>query len=269
MRPEALDALVCPACSGALRSSVAPGNDLTEGELLCTGCDRRWPVGGGIPDLIFPRALAEGDAASRALWERIGRFYDWIGPLTNVMRGVSGSSERRTLIDRLDLSPDSVALEVAAGTGENLVAIAGRIGAEGAVFGVDLSPRMLRQAAPKLGKAGLSATLVLGNAARLPFRDGTFDSVLDGFGMKYYPDKGRAIREMLRVVKPGGKVVIAELGLPQNALLGIRQRMLRAWIPHFDEPPPLDAIPGSARSLSVSWDAHSTAYTIEFCRPSA
>ncbi len=113
-------------------------------------------------------------------------------------------------------------------------------------------------------KAGSSVTLVLGNAVRLPFRDSAFDAVLDGFGMKYYSDKPRAVREMLRVVKPGGKVVITELGVPQKESLTVRQRLLRAWIPHFDEPPPMDAIPEGVGELSLSWDAHDTAYVIEF-----
>lgn len=87
--------------------------------------------------------------------------------------------------------------------------------------------------------------------------------------MKYYPNKNQAIREMLRVVKPGGRVVVVELGLPEGESRGIRQRLLRAWIPHFDEPPPLGEIPDDVRDLSVSWDAHGTAYTVEFRKPDA
>jgi len=269
MKLEVSAVLQCPACGGTLAPIGHDPAEAVNGTLLCGGCDHRWPVEDGIPDLVFPRELEEGDAASRSLWDRVGRFYGLISSLTNFMRGVSGSSERGDLIDRLGLRPKSAALEIAAGTGENLLAMTDQIGSEGCVFGVDLSWRMIRQAKRKLSKAGRPVNLVLGNAARLPFRNGTFDAVLDGFGMKYYPNKNQAIREMLRVVKPGGKVVIKDLGLPESESLGIRQRLLRAWIPHFDEPPPLREIPDDVRDLSVSWYAHNTAYAVEFRKPDA
>jgi len=267
MRREAIEVLRCPACHGDLRPDDAEKPELTGGELACTRCGRGWSIDGGVPDLVFPEELVEADAASRRLWDRIGRFYDLIGPLTNVIRGVSLTTERRELVDRLGLGSKSVALEIAAGTGENLRLMAEHLNGEGAAFGVDLSRRMIGRAERKLIKAGTSVTLVLGNAVRLPFRDSAFDAVLDGFGMKYYSDKPRAVREMLRVVKPGGKVVIAELGVPQKESLSVRQRLLRAWIPHFDEPPPMEAIPEGVGGLSVSWDAHETAYVIEFRKP--
>jgi SAM-dependent methyltransferase len=265
MRSEAFEVLCCPACHGHLRSDEADKAELKDSELACTNCGRGWSIDGGVPDLVFPEELVEADAASRRLWDRIGRCYGLIGPLTNVIRGVS--KERRELVGRLGLGSKSVALEIAAGTGENLRLMAEHLSGEGAAFGVDLSRRMIGRAERKLSRAGRSVTLVLGNAVRLPFRDGAFDAVLDGFGMKYYSDKPRAVREMLRVVKPGGKVVIAELGVPQKESLSVRQRLLRAWIPHFDEPPPLEAIPEAVGGLSVSWDAHETAYVIEFRKP--
>lgn len=268
MRREALELLRCPACQATLEIG-GHGGEIEAGDLVCTGCGRRWPIEGGIPDLVFPDELGADDAASRRLWDRIGRFYDWIGPATNVIRGVSLSTERRDLVARLGLAECGSVLEIAAGTGENLRVIGEQVRDQATVFGVDLSRRMLGQAARKLAKMQRPVQLVLGNAICLPFRDGGFDAVLDGFGMKYYSDKQRAVREMLRVVNPGGKVVIAELGVPLGRALSFRQRLLRAWIPHFDEPPPLDAVPEDVRDLTITWDTHETAYVIEFTKPAA
>ena len=270
MRREVLDFVWCPACQGTLAIDGHGDGEIEAGELRCTGCGHRWPVEGGIPDLVFPEELGADDAASRRLWNRIARFYDWIGPATNVIRGVSLATERRDLVARLGLAQCSSVLEIATGTGENLRVIAQQVSDQAPVFGVDLSRRMISQAARKLTRTGRpEQQLLLGNAMYLPFPDGRFDAVLDGFGMKYYSDKRRAIREMLRVLNPGGRIVIAELGVPQGRSLTFRQRLLRAWIPHFDEPPPLDALPEDVRDLTVSWDAHETSYVIEFRKPAA
>ncbi len=268
MRREVLDFVWCPACEGTLEIG-GHSSAIEAGDLGCSGCGRRWPVEGGIADLVFPDELGADDAASRRLWDRIGRFYDWIGPATNVIRGVSLSTERRDLVARLGLARCGSVLEIAAGTGENLRVITEQASDQASVFGVDLSRRMISQAARKMAKMGRPVQLVLGNAMCLPFHDKGFDAVLDGFGMKYYSDKRRAIQEMLRVVNPGGRIVIAELGVPQGRSLSFRQRLLRAWIPHFDEPPPLDAVPEDVRDLTVTWDVHETAYVIEFRKPAA
>ncbi len=264
MRLEALQFIRCPACHGSLAAAGGQaGEQLEEGELKCAGCGRLWPVRGGMPHLVFPEELQGQDARSRKLWDRIARFYDWIAPLTGVIQGVSGAEVQRDLIARLDLRPGQAVLETAAGTGSNLKVIAERMGDQLTTFGLDLSPRTLTRAARKLTDLR-PPELVVGNATHLPFADNVFDAVLDGYGIKYYSDKGRAIREMLRVVKPEGKVVITDLGLPSEKPRSFRQRLLLLWIPGFADGPPLDAIPTDVGELKLEWDAHETAYSIEF-----
>jgi len=120
------------------------------------------------------------------------------------------------------------------------------------------------------GEAGSKGTqppqLVSGNSQYLPFPDGVFDAVLDGAGIKYYSDKRRALREMLRVVKPGGKVLVTELGMPPEKRPTLRQRLLLLWIPRFREGPPRDAVPSDARDVKLNWDAGETFYALEFRR---
>ncbi|MCZ6642930.1 MAG: class I SAM-dependent methyltransferase, partial [Gammaproteobacteria bacterium] len=100
----------------------------------------------------------------------------------------------------------------------------------------------------------------------LPFPDGVFDAVLDGAGIKYYSDKTRALREMLRVVKPGGRVLVTELGMPPGRRPTLRQRLLLLWIPGFREGPPRDEVPSNARDIKLDWDARETLYALEFRR---
>ena len=80
-------------------------------------------------------------------------------------------------------------------------------------------------------------------------------------------DKGQALREMLRVVKPGGKVLVTELGMPPGRRPTLRQRLLLLWIPGFREGPPVGAVPSEATDVKLDWDAGETMFMLEFRRP--
>ena len=265
MRPDLLRFLSCPACGGSLDQTAPVGAPKTEdSELRCASCGRGWQVRSGIPDLTFPDELQEREARSRTLWNQIARLYDGINLFTGVLRGVSVREERRELISRLGLGPGSAVLEVAAGTGSNLTVLAEEVGENGIVFGLDLSARMLDLAHRKVRRLPQPPQLISGNSQSLPFPDGVFDAVLDGAGIKYYSDKRRALREMLRVVKPGGRVLVTELGMPPGRRRTLRQRLLLLWIPGFREGPPRDAVPSNARDIKVDWDVGETFYALEF-----
>ncbi len=267
MRREALETIRCPACYGPLKvSRDNEADDIDGGELAC-GCGEAWVIRNSIPDLVFPKRLEGPDARSRGLWNRISRFYSFIRFATSVIRGTSSRNELKSLIDRLNLAPGRSVLELAAGSGYNLRAIAEQAPGPTTVFGLDISPRMLGLATKRLRTFARPPQLVLGNATRIPFADSSFDVVLDGFGIKYYADKSRAMAEMMRITKPGGHVVITELGLPPGEPRTFRQRLLAFWIPGFGEAPPVDMISDDARNCTVTWDQHRTAYVLEFWKP--
>jgi ubiquinone/menaquinone biosynthesis C-methylase UbiE len=101
-------------------------------------------------------------------------------------------------------------LDVAAGTGQSLVPAAARVGDAGHVTGMDLAPgmvellrRTIREHAPN------NADALVADAEQLPFDDGTFDAVLCGFGLFFFPDPGRALAEFRRVLRAGGVVAIS------------------------------------------------------------
>lgn len=263
MDSDILRFLSCPACGASLqRSPTADSADL-----CCGSCGRAWPVRDGIPDLTFPDDLQKEDSESRTFWNRIARFYDVINLVTGLLRGVSTSKERRELVAGLGLAPGSAVLEVATGTGRNLEYLTEAVGEKGVVFGLDLSAPMLGIARQRAGRLQGRIQLTLANSQHLPYPDGIFDAVLDGAGIKYYPDKGRAMREMLRVVRPGGKVLITELGMPPGRPPTLRQRSLLLWIPGFREGPPLDSVPENATEVQLNWDSAETYFALEFRRP--
>lgn len=92
---------------------------------------------------------------------------------------------------------------------------------KGHVTGVDLSEGMLAVMREKVGKAGLTEMISIeeGDGENLRFPDNTFDRVTIAFGIRNFEDRPKGLREMLRVLKPGGRLVILELSHPENKII--------------------------------------------------
>ena len=110
------------------------------------------------------------------------------------------------LVDRLDVRSGERALDVACGTGAVVRALVGRVGPEGEVVGVDLNPAMLA-VAQSLGLA--RAEFRQADATALPFEDAEFDLAVCQQGLQFVPEPELAVRELLRVLRPGGRVGVA------------------------------------------------------------
>ncbi len=150
---------------------------------------------------------------SRAEPTQVRRMFDAISPRYDLMNTVmtGGLHHRwRRLAARATLPrPGLLALDVGCGTGD--MALALRAAGARAVVGVDIAPAMLRHALRKLDARGeTGVTLLLGDALRLPFRDGTFDATATAFTLRNTADVHAALAEMRRVVRPGGRVVVLE-----------------------------------------------------------
>lgn len=116
----------------------------------------------------------------------------------------------QALLDEMQIGSGHAVLDVATGTGEPALSVAALNGAEGKVFGVDPIPEMVaaaRRAAEQLGLR--NAHFDVAFADNLPFPDDTFDAVISRFGVMFFPSPAAAVREMLRVLKPGQKLAMA------------------------------------------------------------
>lgn len=145
----------------------------------------------------------------RAMFDRIAGFYDL---MNSVMTAGLHHQWRRRAADLAHVGPGDRVLDVATGTGDLAVELAGRVGPGGEVIGSDFSEEMLSRARVKA--PGLA--FEWGNALDLPYATATFDAATVGFGARNFSDLERGVAEMARVVKPGGRVVILEITTPQK-----------------------------------------------------
>ena len=103
-------------------------------------------------------------------------------------------------------------LDVAAGSGDLAAALAARVAPQGEVWATDVNRKMLERGRDRLLNSGVLTPAVQCDAERLPFPAGYFDCVTVGFGLRNMTHKEQALAEMARVLKPGGRVAILDLG---------------------------------------------------------
>ncbi|MFQ5895638.1 MAG: ubiquinone/menaquinone biosynthesis methyltransferase [Nitrospinota bacterium] len=117
-------------------------------------------------------------------------------------------------------------LDVGVGTGDVAFAIGEQVGRDEGVrlAGADFSQKMLERAAVKARGRGVGLFLIQADALELPFRTGAFDGAIIAFGLRNLTDPEAGLREMARVVRPGGEVVVLEFGPVRGRLFGLIYR---------------------------------------------
>ncbi len=113
------------------------------------------------------------------------------------------------LLELAKLRPGERVLDVACGTGIVARGAAAQIGTTGAVTGLDLNPGMLNVARARPTPFGAAVTWVEGSALAMPLPDAAFDAVLCQQGVQFFPDQSAGLREMHRVLVPGGRVLLS------------------------------------------------------------
>jgi ubiquinone/menaquinone biosynthesis C-methylase UbiE len=121
---------------------------------------------------------------------------------------------RARLLEPARLRPGESVLDVGCGTGTLAIAAKRRVGPAGSVYGIDASPAMIARATNKAKKAGTEVIFENGLAESLPFPDARFDVVLSTVMLHHLPRKARqqGVREMRRVLKPGGRLLAVDFG---------------------------------------------------------
>lgn len=123
---------------------------------------------------------------------------------------------RRELLRRCGLRPGMRALDCATGTGDLALMLKRLVGAQGEVAALDFCEPMLAIARRKAKRQGLNVNFTLGDVLDLPYSEDYFDAVTIAYGVRNMNSPAKSIAAMARVVKPGGRVLVLEFGLPKN-----------------------------------------------------
>jgi demethylmenaquinone methyltransferase/2-methoxy-6-polyprenyl-1,4-benzoquinol methylase len=156
---------------------------------------------------------AEKAGRVRAVFDSVAPSYDLMNDL---MSGGLHRLWKRFALARTGLRPGDLALDVAGGTGDLSLGMSRQVGTAGLVCHTDINREMLEAGRRRLVDAGAFANTrtLQANAERLPFPDATFHAVTIGFGLRNCTDKPAALKEMARVLKPGGRLLVLEFSRP-------------------------------------------------------
>jgi ubiquinone/menaquinone biosynthesis C-methylase UbiE len=192
--PQILDLLADPETHDPL--------ELGDNCLINPKSGRRYPIRDGIA--VFLQEVSGPNRKYQTMYDRLAPGYDFAERL---YYWISRKPDRRLeFIPELEIPAGARVLEVSVGTGANLRFLRKDI----EFFGLDLSWGMLHKCRRNLKRWRRDAHLFHGEGERLPFRGAVFDCVYHVGGINFFSDKARAITEMIRVAKPGTKIVIVD-----------------------------------------------------------
>lgn len=145
---------------------------------------------------------------------RVRSVFDSVAPKYDVMNDLMSMGLHRAwkayTVLVANVKPGQQVLDIAGGTGDLSLAFAPKVGATGRVVHTDINEAMLREGRNRLIDAGVCLPTLVCDAEHLPFPDGHFDLVTVAFGLRNMTHKDAALREMNRVLKPGGKLLVLE-----------------------------------------------------------
>jgi ubiquinone/menaquinone biosynthesis C-methylase UbiE/uncharacterized protein YbaR (Trm112 family) len=263
LRRPALDVLACPNCHEALTSLSLAGGEAYH----CPACQKEYPVVNGIPHFIEPDEITGWN-------KRLAGMYDWFSwgyrafsKIAFTFIGMTEEQGRREITDRLEPQGGRV-LEVSIGPGVNLPFLVGRPDV-GEIYGLDISLGQLNRCREYVAHRGWDIQLQLGNAEQLPYQDNTFSGVFHVGGINFFNDKQKAIAEMIRVAKPGSRILICD---EKEQAAKAYERLIPGFMKNVGKEreavvTPIALIPPEMENLRVFDVWGGWFYCIEFIKP--
>lgn len=220
------------------------------------------------PNTRVPVFAKESEDANEYARDNAAVFHDNALKWVFSTFGTDEITLRENLVARLGLSAGDRILVTGAGAGNDLPYLARTLQGSGQIFAQDLAQEMLLAGESRyrteLADSGIELYFSVSDATNLPFADGYFDSAYHFGGINLFPDIRKGMKEMSRVVKPGGKIVIGDEGVApwlrstEFGKMLIRNNFLYAC------DVPLALLPESAQSVKLSWELSNCFYVLEF-----
>ena len=151
------------------------------------------------------------------LFDKIAPDYDKLNHILSL--NIDKGWRKKAVREIVDSDEPLAILDVACGTGDFTIEIAKKAAKGSRITGIDLSEGMMKVGREKIEAAGLQATLEAGDCEALTYADNTFHRISVGFGVRNFEHLELGLREMCRVLKPSGKLVILELSVPTNPFI--------------------------------------------------
>lgn len=237
---------------------------IIEGILFSKEANKNYLIRKGCIDFITPEQEIKGAAFAREYYSQIAKTYDENVHITFDLYKEDELEVRNSMIDLLNLTPEHKILEVSAGTGKDSELISKRLGKNGGHWVLDISPHMLEFNVERMKNVKVPTEHVVASACELPFEDNSFDALYCFAGVGHFPDLPKGLKEMARVVKPGGKVVFSEKNVPEWLKETTYGKICINNNPMFNDPVPLKYIPVEARNVGVRWINGNVHYVFDY-----
>jgi ubiquinone/menaquinone biosynthesis C-methylase UbiE len=257
-KPESVARLRSPSTGNALRIIGEQGR-----ETFVSSSGERFPIRNGIPDFLEPQDLTGDNLKYNHQYETIGGFYDDTQRVYAALKGGDLGSFFRSYMRLLEAKPGDSVLETSVGTGLNFQYLPRGV----ELSGIDLSSEMLAGCQRNLRRWQMDANLYLGNAESLPFADSSFDVVYHVGGINFFNDREKAIREMIRVAKPGSLLLIADE--TEDYVKQVYEKQPGGLFKNRKRPvrPPIDLLPAEMCEVRLDSVMDGLFYALTFRKP--
>jgi ubiquinone/menaquinone biosynthesis C-methylase UbiE len=260
-RPQTIARLQSPFTGEPLQVVSDKGR-----EALVSSSGERFPVRDGIPAFLKPKDLTGDNVKYNHLYQVIGGFYDDIQRIFLALKGFNRHAYFESYMSLLEAKPGDSVLETSVGTGLNFKYLSRGV----RLSGLDLSPEMLANCQANLRRWEMEADLYLGNAESLPFVDSSFDVVFHVGGINFFNDRGKAIREMIRVATPGSLLLIADE--TEKHVKGVYEKGPGGHLYKNRKQPvsaPIDLVPPDMQEIHLEIGRTGEWYMLTFRKPAA
>lgn len=261
-RPEAVALLRSPFTGEPLQVAVVRGK-----EELVSRSGEHFPIRNGIPAFLKPEDLTGDNGKYNQLYQTIAGFYDDTQRVAAAIKGLDLDSYFLASLSLLEVRPGDSVLETSVGTGLNFKYLPRGV----KLAGLDLAPEMLANCQRNLRRWKLQADLYVGNAESLPFADSSFDVVFHAGGINFFNNRAKAIREMIRVAKPGRLLLITDETEEYAKKVYEKMPFASSYYRNRKEAvtTPIDLVPPEMEEIHLEMIKQGLFYVITFRKPAA
>jgi ubiquinone/menaquinone biosynthesis C-methylase UbiE len=265
MKIRELEVYRCPMTGSKLKL-VNPSiiGDNVESGTLISDTGIRFDISDFIPDFTWPKELANIDDVTRAHYDKLANEYEKFADIPFRTFHQSNEEVREKITAKLSLKPNDKVLEIGGGDGRGAEYILKYLQGEGELYFQELSPSFLMQAKKRLHEYGQRVNYSIANASYLAFPDNHFDAAHHFGGISTFAEKERCLKELCRVVKPGGKIVVGDEGLGPWLKGTQMAKIMINSNPLIGIDVPIASIPVEARDVCVEWIMLGAYYIIDF-----